>query len=105
MEDYINNSSDFAFIANDVDLCRNKTLTYIQLINETLDGKYCPGNRASEQKASGLVNLNLSFYKNNLNAKNWYYGTTTASDYKIYLFTQAATYNLTNCPIETPFTD
>jgi hypothetical protein len=49
------------------------------------------------------VNLNNSFFKNNLNAKNWFYGSTTASDYKIYLFKRASTFNLTNCPLDTPF--
>jgi len=50
-----------------------------------------------------MVNLNLSFFKNNLKANNWYYGSTTPSDYKIYIFKLSSTYNFTSCPIDKPF--
>jgi hypothetical protein len=50
-----------------------------------------------------MVDLNLSYFRNNLESQNWYYGSTTLADYKIYLFKRAVTYNLTSCPITTPF--
>lgn len=50
-----------------------------------------------------MVNLNQSYFKNNLAAQNWFYGSITKSDYKILMFKRSATYNLTNCPINAPF--
>ena len=47
--------------------------------------------------------MNSSYFKNNLKAENWYYGSTTASDFKIYMFKRSASYNLTSCPLATPF--
>lgn len=51
----------------------------------------------------GTVNLNDSYFKSNLQASNWYYGTTTASDFKLSLFKRSMAYNLTNCPLDKPF--
>ena len=81
---------------------QNLTNAYHSYINSTLDGKFCSSASLNEQP-SGFVNLNHSYFKNNLKATNWYYGSTTASDYKIYLFKRSATYNLTDCPLATPF--
>ena len=103
MVDFLATCLTCQFIANDVYKIRNLTKAYISHLNSTLDGAYCNQNMASGQKAVGMVNLNLSYFKSNLNAKNWYYGSTTASDYKIYIFKLSSTYNLTNCPIETPY--
>jgi hypothetical protein len=68
-----------------------------------MDGVYCDQDKVKGEKARGIVNLNGSYFKNNLKAENWYYGSTTASDYKIYIFKRSSSYNLTNCPLETPF--
>lgn len=91
------------FIQNDINQIQNLTKTYIQLINQTLDGKFCSPMYTLTEKAVGMVNLNASLFKNNLQAKNWYYGSTTVSDYKIYLFKRAATFNLTSCPLSAPY--
>jgi len=103
VENYMATCVDCSFVANDTIQIKNLTSTYIHHLNETLDGVYCQNDAVSKEVAKGMVNLNNSYFKNNLKAKNWYYGSTTASDYKIYLFKRSSTYNLTNCPIEFPF--
>ena len=80
----------------------NKTEDYFGLINATLDGDYCEKG-AKGETATGLINLNHTYYKNNLGAKNWYYGSTTPSDYKILMFKMTTTFNLTTCPLATPY--
>jgi hypothetical protein len=79
------------------------TGSYILRLNQTLDGQFCPPPSSLGESALGMVNLNLSFFRSNLAAPNWYYGSTTASDYKIYLFRRSTTYNLTSCPLSRPF--
>jgi hypothetical protein len=70
-------------------------------VNKTLDGEYC--NKTVEQRAVGLVEVSKSYLKNNLDARNWYYGSTTKSDYKIKIFKKSASFNLTSCPLQKPF--
>ena len=96
---YLASCLNCSAVAADLRQIQNLTNNYIQHLNATLDGQYCLPSRVSNERATGIVNLNSSYFKNNLRAKNWYYGSTTASDYKIYLFKRASTYNLTNCPI------
>ena len=55
------------------------------------------------QQPSGLVNLGLSQYKDNLLAKNWIYGNITAAQYKAQVFAATIKYNLTSCPINNPY--
>jgi len=45
-----------------------------------------------------LVDVSKSYFKNNLAANNWYYGSTSKSDYKIKMFKRSASFNLTSCP-------
>jgi hypothetical protein len=54
---------------------------------------------------SGLVNLANSLYKDNLKAPNWIYGNITEADYRLYLFSLSTQYNLTSCPLATPYVD
>ena len=55
------------------------------------------------QTPTGLVNVGLSKYKDNLLAKNWIYGNITASQYKLQVFSASIKYNLTSCPITKPY--
>ena len=55
------------------------------------------------EDASGLANIENSLYKDNLKAPNWIYGNITEEQYKQYLFKITTQYNLTSCPLETPF--
>lgn len=50
-----------------------------------------------------MVDLNRSYFKNNLAALNWYYGAISKSDYKIKVFKRSVTYNLTSCPKDKPY--
>lgn len=52
---------------------------YITIIGHTIDGVYCELERAKveEEKPTGEVNLDLHAFKSNLQAKNWFYGSTT----------------------------
>jgi len=101
MNNYIATCADCSFISEDFNDLMNKTYVFFTRLNNTLDGMYCnwsiPDNLG--QIGKDLVNLNASYFKCNLNSKNWYYGTTTITDYKIYLFKRSTTYNLTSCPI------
>jgi len=94
---------DCSFVSDNFTKIQNLTNAYIDNLNKTLDGKYCNSDKVKLEKARGIVNLNSSYFKPNLNAKNWYYGSTTASDYKIYIFKRSSSYNLTNCPLSIPF--
>jgi hypothetical protein len=100
---YLSTCIDCAFIANNLLNIQNQTGLYISNLNRTLDGFYCDTSRVNSESAKGLVNLNNSYFKCNLQAKNWYFGSTTASDYKMYMFKRSASYNLTSCPLATPF--
>jgi hypothetical protein len=42
-------------------------------------------------------------YKDNLAAKNWKYGSTTAEKYRLDVFSNSIKYNLTTCALQTPF--
>ena len=55
------------FIENDTNLILNITDQYFDLINQTLDGEFCPTIIINET-ASGLVDLKNSYVINNLNA-------------------------------------
>ena len=56
-----------------------------------------------EETATGLVNLEDYYFKNNMEAKNWYYGSTDEIKYKYHVFMRSTQYNLTTCPIEKPY--
>lgn len=50
---------------------------YLNIMNETINAECCRGNyKFVAENATGLVNLGGTIYKDNLNAKNWYYGST-----------------------------
>ena len=81
---------------------QNMTYNYTGYVNQTLNGEFC-GESELKETPSGLVDINNSYFKNNLRAPNWYYGSTTGSDYKLAMFKKAATFNLTDCPLSAPF--
>lgn len=99
---YLPTCVDCKFIEADVNDMVDLTQDYLGFVNDTLDGKFCQ-RPPLQERAVGLVDLSLSLFKSNLQASNWYYGSTTPSDYKIYMFKRASTYNLTTCPISTPY--
>jgi len=103
MVDFVLTCSGCDFVRSNINQIQNLTQGYIKILNQTLDGKYCASRSPLLENVVGTVNLNMSYYKPNLIAKNWYYGSTTASDYKIYLFKRGSTFNLTTCPLNTPF--
>ena len=73
-------------------------------MNSTLHSECCwVPKKILPETPTGLVNVNMSYYKNNLNAPNWFYGNIKEQDYKYKIFSRATKYNLTNCPIETPY--
>lgn len=77
---------------------------YLQIVNLTLARTYC-NNGGENNFAIGLINLNTSVFKNNLNTENWYYGDSSPTKYRVYMFNRTIQYNLTDCPIGQPFTD
>ena len=46
-----------------------------------------------------MVNINDSYFKDNLNAKNWYYGNIDEKKYRFDIFVRSTQYNLTSCPL------
>lgn len=47
-------------------------------MNETINAECCKKNfKFTTENATGLVNLKNTIYKDNLNAKTWFYGNTT----------------------------
>lgn len=99
---YYSTCTDCDFIIPDISKMIDDTRTYFTLVNKTLNGDFCP-IRVLNETAQGVVNLNRSYYKPNFKAANWYYGSIAKSDYKILMFKRSSSFNLTNCPIETPF--
>jgi|JI10StandDraft_1071094.scaffolds.fasta_scaffold46128_1 hypothetical protein len=56
-------------------------------MNETVNAECCKANyRFVSENATGLVNLQGTIFKDNLNAKNWYYGTTDIKTYTLQRF-------------------
>lgn len=98
---YYSTCNDCFFIIEDIDKLIDMTNVFFTLINKTLDGDYC--DQTLKETPVGMVDLNRSFFKNNLGAGGWYYGSTTKSDYKVKMFKLSSTYNLTNCPRDKPF--
>lgn len=73
-------------------------------MNDTLNSQCCNTPKPLPlQNATGMVNLNESLYKDNLDAPNWYYGNINKTQYKLKTFEQASKYNLTSCPLSIPF--
>jgi hypothetical protein len=60
-------------------------------------------NELPPQVAKGLVDLSESMYKNNLQASNWVYGNITEQEYRLQVFASSIKYNLTSCPLSTPY--
>ena len=56
-----------------------------------------------EEIPTGMANLNHSVYKDNLQATNWYYGSTTEDEYRLKMFEVTTKFNTKNCPIDTPY--
>lgn len=52
----------------------NTTKTYLNLINQTLKGKFC--NEIDNKVVTKVVVTPKITYKNNLKVENWYYGST-----------------------------
>jgi hypothetical protein len=105
--DYQTKCTDCTFLGQGFDNINIQIKNYILFLNKTLDGEFCKNkvSNVGSEKPVGMVNINNSYFKNNLKAQNWYYGSTTASDYKLDIFKRSITYNLTNCPIEIPYVD
>lgn len=81
-----------------------KQYNYLMAIKTTVDsGCLTRPPVIPEENPTGLVNLAESLYKDNLKATNWVYGNVTEQEYKFYLFSISSKYNLTSCPIETPY--
>jgi hypothetical protein len=77
---------------------------YLKIMNETINAECCKaGYVFIPENATGLVNLNGSIYKDNLQGDNWFYGTVSEKEYILSRFELATKYNLTSCPIEQPF--
>jgi len=75
-------------------------------MSETINAECCkPNFKFIAENPSGLVNLKGNIYKDNLNAKNWYYGDISSKDYTLQRFEYSTKYNLTSCPIEKPYAD
>lgn len=75
-------------------------------MNETINSQCCKGPyKFIAENATGLVNLQGTIYKDNLNAKNWFYGDITEKDYILQRFEYSTKYNLTSCPIDYPYAD
>ncbi len=73
-------------------------------MKETLKAGCCwvPKEMPAESQ-SGLVDLDDYYFKNNLEGKNWFYGSTDEAKYKYHVFMRSTQYNLTYCPIERPY--
>lgn len=79
---------------------------YLDIMNETLNAECCkPNYKFVPEKPTGLVNLQNTIYKDNLNAKNWYYGATDVKEYTLRRFQLATKFNLTSCPLASPYAD
>lgn len=77
---------------------------YLNIITEVLNSNCTKvPNELPPQTAKGLVDLSQSKYKNNLQASNWIYGNITEEQYRLQVFAQSIKYNLTSCPIKTPY--
>jgi hypothetical protein len=57
----------------------------------------------AQEQATGLVDLNDRLLKDNLKAPNWVYGNITEEQYRLMVFAETTKFNMTTCPIETPF--
>lgn len=78
---------------------------YVDALEQTL-GARCCGKRdqsAWKQSASGFADLSNSQFQTNLKARNWIYGGMSASELRLRYFSRAASANVTNCPLSTPF--
>lgn len=53
--------------------------------------------------ATGLVDLNDRLFKDNLKAPNWIYGNITEEQYRLLVFTETTKFNMTTCPLTSPF--
>jgi hypothetical protein len=73
---------------------------YITIYDHTVEETYCTleRSRVENEKPTGEVNLDRHYYKSNLLAKNWFYGTTNETAYKLELFKKTTQFNLTSCP-------
>lgn len=57
-----------------------------------------------EEKPLGMVDLGSNvLYKDNLRARNWYYGSTNERDYRLQMFELTTKYNVSTCPLSRPF--
>lgn len=84
----------------------SQSQNYLNIMNQTINSECCKGNfKFVDENATGLVNLQGTIYKDNLNAKNWYYGDITQKDYTLQRFQYSTKYNLTSCPLDRPYAD
>ncbi len=84
----------------------SQSQNYLSIMNETINAECCKANyKFIAETPTGLVNLQGTIYKDNLNDKNWYYGDITQKDYTLKRFQLATKYNLTSCPIDMPYAD
>ena len=73
---------------------------YSSLVVNTLNGVYCHNISNYSQNIKKIVN---AVYINNLTAYNWYYGSTTQTQYVSFLRKMSTKHKLTPCPLDKPF--
>lgn len=82
-----------------------RQLVYTNNVEAILNSKCC-GKRSRQvgsQVASGTADIGRSQYQTNLRAKNWIYDGMTKAELRLRYFSRAASWNVTNCPLATPF--
>lgn len=79
---------------------------YMAQVKEIFYSECCKARREFlPETAGGITNLNQSLYKDNLDATNWYYGSTTEQEYRLKMFEVTTKYNTKKCPLEFPYAD
>ena len=84
----------------------SQSQNYLAIMGETINSECCKGDyKFKPELATGLVDLSNTIYKDNLNAKNWYYGDIDKTTYTLKRFELATKYNLTSCPLGSSYAD
>lgn len=82
-----------------------KQLGYVSSIESILNSQCCGrrNRQVGNEQASGEADIGRSQYQTNLKAKNWIYDGMTSSELRLRYFSRASRWNVTNCPLATPF--
>ena len=78
----------------------NITLQYVDLVTETMAGKFCKNISYKQKKVKPPAVL---IFIDNLSVTNWYYGSTTQMSYVLFLRKRSKKSKLTSCPLSKPF--